>query len=76
MPSMCARRPLRSPTTSPRASSGAEIATSRMGSSKSGWASAKTLRMARFAAVLKAISELSTEWEEPSYSVTLTSTMG
>ena len=76
MPSIWPRRLLRSPITSPMNSSGIVTSTFMIGSRITGWAFGIASLMASEPAILNAISELSTSWNEPSWRVTLTSTMG
>ena len=62
--------------TSPTASSGTDTATSMIGSSRTGLASSIACLKAIDPAILKAISEESTEWYEPSTSRTRRSPTG
>ena len=62
--------------TSPMNSSGMVTSTLMIGSRIAGSAFSKASLMASEPAILKAISDESTSWNEPSKSVTLTSTTG
>ena len=57
-------------------SSGVTTSTAMIGSSSTGFARRAASRNAIEPATLKAISEESTSWEDPSMSVTRTSTIG
>ena len=72
IPSGRPRREFRSPITSPTFSSGTEMVTVMIGSSRKASASASACFIAIDPAVLKAISEESTEWYWPSYRRTRT----
>ena len=65
-----------SPITSPMKSLGIVTSTRIIGSSTTGLAFSTASLTAIDAAILKAISEESTSWYEPSKTVTLTSTIG
>ncbi len=62
IPSGLPRRELRSPITSPTASSGTLIVATMTGSSSTGMAASSAWRIASSPASLNAISEESTEW--------------
>src|SRR3989304_2897259 len=66
----------RSPITSPSDSSGTATSTVMIGSKRPGFACRTPFLKASDPAILKAISEESTVWYDPSYTVTLTSTTG
>ena len=76
MPRTLPRLLLRSPMISPMYSSGVVIEIFMMGSSRTGPASAAAFLNAREPAILKAISDESTAWKEPSSRVTWKSIHG
>ena len=76
VPAIRPRRRLRSPTTVPTNSVGATTSTAIIGSSSVGLARRAASLNAIEPAILKAISDESTSWYEPSTSRTLMSTIG
>ena len=74
MPSTRPRRPFRSPIISPINSSGVVMVTFIMGSNRTGLALSTAFLNASEPAILNAISDESTAWNEPSSKVTLKST--